>query len=96
MDAEGRRIQDITAQIEQWWASPRFENVERPYKAKDVAPLRSTIHVDYPSNVQSQKMWKLLKEAQANNAFHMTYGALDPVQVVNLSKYLKTVYVSGW
>ena len=96
MDAEGKRIQDITAQIEQWWRSPRFDQVERPYKASDIAPLRSSIPVEYPSNVQSKKMWKLLKEAQATKNFHMTYGALDPVQVVNLSKYLKTVYVSGW
>lgn len=41
-------------------------------------------------------MWNLLQEAKATQNFHMTYGALDPVQVVNLSKYLKTVYVSGW
>lgn len=41
-------------------------------------------------------MWSLLKESQAANNFHMTFGALDPVQVINQSKYLKTIYVSGW
>jgi isocitrate lyase len=25
-----------------------------------------------------------------------TYGALDPVQVAQMGKYLETIYVSGW
>jgi isocitrate lyase len=25
-----------------------------------------------------------------------TYGALDPVQVIQMGKYLDTIYVSGW
>ncbi|KAL4476584.1 hypothetical protein ABPG72_000743 [Tetrahymena utriculariae] len=96
MDVEGKRLQEITAEIQKWWTTSRWENVERPYQAQDVARLRPTIPMDYPSNYQSKKMWKLLKEAQANKGFHHTFGALDPVQVINLSKYLKTVYVSGW
>lgn len=79
MDPETKRLEEITAQIQTWWNSPRFQNVERPYTAKDIAPLRSTIPFDYPSNYQSKKMWKLLKEAQAGKGFHQTYGALDPV-----------------
>lgn len=96
MDAEGERLQKITAEIQAWWSTPRFAGVERPYKASDIAPLRATISGDFPSNIQSKKMWSLLKESQATNNFHMTFGALDPVQVINQSKYLKTIYVSGW
>lgn len=37
-----------------------------------------------------------LKDAYNKKSFHHTFGALDPVQVINLTKYLQTVYVSGW
>ncbi|OBZ68730.1 Isocitrate lyase [Grifola frondosa] len=36
-----------------------------------------------------------LRALQARHPSH-TYGALDPVQVTQMAKYLETVYVSGW
>ncbi len=50
----------------------------------------------YPSHYFSKKLYKQLEEAHANGGFHHTFGALDPVQLINLTKYLTTVYVSGW
>jgi isocitrate lyase len=38
----------------------------------------------------------LLQTLQATGDFSHTYGALDPIQITNQAKYLKTVYVSGW
>ena len=31
-----------------------------------------------------------------NKTASFTYGALDPVQVAQMGKYLETIYVSGW
>merc|ERR1719226_479679 len=37
-----------------------------------------------------------MREHQANGTCSHTFGALDPVQVVQMAKYLTSVYVSGW
>lgn len=44
----------------------------------------------------AKKLWNLLSHCSQNKTFSHTYGPLDPVQIVNMTKYLKTVYVSGW
>ena len=50
----------------------------------------------YPSNGMAKKRWKPLEGHAANGTTSHTYGALDPVQVTQMAKYLETVYVSGW
>ncbi|KAJ8324900.1 isocitrate lyase 1 [Batrachochytrium dendrobatidis] len=83
-------------QVEQWWASDRFRLVTRPYSAADVVSKRGTLPVAYPSNHQAKKLWSLLQNHKANKTASFTYGALDPVQVIQMGKYLDTIYVSGW
>lgn len=68
----------------------------RPYTAEQVVQKRGTISQQYASDVQGKKLWKLLSEHAANGTPSHTYGALDPVQVSLMAKYLETVYVSGW
>merc|ERR1712127_271545 len=41
-------------------------------------------------------MGDMMREHQANDTCSHGFGALDPVQVVQMAKYLSTVYVSGW
>ncbi|PFH53926.1 hypothetical protein AMATHDRAFT_72951 [Amanita thiersii Skay4041] len=84
------------AQVEQWWKSPRFTRVKRPYTAADVVSKRGTLPIQYPSGVQAKKLWRLLGEHARHGTPSHTYGALDPVQVTQMAKYIETVYVSGW
>merc|ERR1719388_676500 len=42
------------------------------------------------------KLYNMLREHQKKGTTSHTFGALDPVQIVQMSKYLTTVYVSGW
>lgn len=79
-----------------WMQSERFQNVKRPYTATDVVSLRGTFRTVYPSNTQAVKLWNLLKQHQERKSSSVTFGALDPVQVVQMAKYLDTIYVSGW
>jgi isocitrate lyase len=44
----------------------------------------------------SKKLYAMLKEAQTAGSFLPTFGALDPVQITQMAKHLKTIYVSGW
>lgn len=80
----------------QWLHSDRFNDVKRPYKALDVVSLRGTLRTRYPSDTQAKKLWNLLKQHQEDATSSVTFGALDSVQVVQMAKYLDTVYVSGW
>jgi len=44
----------------------------------------------------SEKLYTMLREHQAKGTCSHTFGALDTVQVVQMAKYLTSVYVSGW
>lgn len=85
-------------EINDWWKSDRWAGKCRPYSAKDVAVLRGqrSARAVYPSDSMSKKLWVKLHEAQKQGSFLPTFGALDPVQVIQMAKHLKTIYVSGW
>ncbi|MCO5607308.1 hypothetical protein L7F22_061501 [Adiantum nelumboides] len=83
-------------EMEAWWRSDRFRLTKRPYKARDVVRLRGTMRQQYASDMMSKKLWRILKTHQANSTCSRTFGCLDPVQVAQMSKYLDTIYISGW
>merc|ERR1719191_897385 len=83
--------------MEKWMATDRFEHTKRPYSAEDVVKLQGTISMHYhPTEEMSTKLYGLLRKHQAAGTCSHTFGALDPVQVVEMAPYLSTVYVSGW
>lgn len=83
-------------EVETWFKSSRFEHVKRPYSAAAVVALRGTLRQEYPANTMAKKLWALLEERKRSKTTSHTFGSLDPVQVVQMAKYLDTVYVSGW
>ncbi|KZT27393.1 isocitrate lyase [Neolentinus lepideus HHB14362 ss-1] len=89
-------FQTEVGEVENWWKSERFSRVKRPYTAAQVVSKRGTIPISYPSNVQAKKLWAILSKRFKEGTPSHTYGALDPVQVTQMAKYLETVYVSGW
>lgn len=82
--------------INKWFHSPRFSHIRRPYSAEDVARLRSPLPQTYASHWYAKKLFKMFQESQKQRKYLETFGALDPVQVIQMAKYLKCVYVSGW
>ncbi|CAM9623787.1 unnamed protein product [Ectocarpus sp. 4 AP-2014] len=86
---------DVEA-TKRWWGSPRFRYTKRPYSAEEVVSLRGTLPETYPSDIQARKLWELLEKKHALGDFSHTFGALDPVQVIEMAPHLETVYVSGW
>ncbi|PCH39762.1 isocitrate lyase [Wolfiporia cocos MD-104 SS10] len=93
---ERAAFQAEVARVEQWWKDPRFARVKRPYTAAQAVSKRGTLPISYPSDVMAKKLWASLTEHFKNGTPSHTYGALDPVQVTQMAKYLETVYVSGW
>lgn len=96
IDAEEAAFQKEVAEIKQWWSQPRWRKTKRIYTAEEIAGKRGTLSIDYPSSKQADKLFKLLEEHDANHTSSVTFGALDPIQVSQMAKYLDTVYVSGW
>merc|ERR1719192_270898 len=76
--------------------SDRFKHTTRPYSAEDVVKLQGTMPQYYTGQKMSEKLYKMMREHHANGTCTHTFGSLDPVQVVQMAKYLTTVYVSGW
>jgi len=93
---EELEFQTQVREIEQWWRSERFQYTTRPYTAQDVAKLRGSLPQYYASNEQAKKLYAILRRHQANKTCSRTFGALDPVQVAQMGKYLDSIYVSGW
>ncbi|GAA5892775.1 isocitrate lyase 1 [Sporobolomyces salmoneus] len=93
---EDELFQQQVKQVEEWFKSDRFKGLIRPYTAEQVVSKRGTIEIQYPSAQQGKKLYNILKGKAAKGEVSHTYGALDPVQVTQMAKYLDTVYVSGW
>ncbi|KAJ1789572.1 isocitrate lyase 1 [Coemansia sp. RSA 2399] len=96
IEAEERRFREQVEQVKQWWQSPRFHKITRPYSAESIVAKRGTLHQSYASNEQAKKVYALFAQRFASKTPSHTFGCLDPIQVAQMAKYLETVYVSGW
>lgn len=96
VNAEEAQFNKEVEEVRQWWSSPRWNKTKRIYNPEDIVKKRSNLKIDYPSSQQAKKLYKLLQEHDKNKTASATFGALDPVQVTQMAKYLETVYVSGW
>lgn len=96
MATEQARYEAEVAAVKAWWTDSRWRFTKRPFTAEEIVQKRGNLKIQYPSNDQSKKLWKLLEERFATKTVSATYGCLDPVMVSQMAKYLDTVYVSGW
>lgn len=96
INEEEKFFQDQVKEIKQWWSQPRWNKTKRIYSAEDIAKKRGTLKINYPSSDQSKKLFKLLTEHDQNKTTSFTFGALDPIHVAQMAKYLDSIYVSGW
>eukprot|EP00560_Eucampia_antarctica_P002581 CAMPEP_0197841118 /NCGR_PEP_ID=MMETSP1437-20131217/45990_1 /TAXON_ID=49252 ORGANISM="Eucampia antarctica, Strain CCMP1452" /NCGR_SAMPLE_ID=MMETSP1437 /ASSEMBLY_ACC=CAM_ASM_001096 /LENGTH=574 /DNA_ID=CAMNT_0043450819 /DNA_START=31 /DNA_END=1755 /DNA_ORIENTATION=- len=102
---ELKRLKQEAAEIEHWWSDERWKYTKRPFTALDVASLRPsseargghhlTPKCSYSSE-SSDKLYNLLRKLHAAGGYSHTFGALDPVQVVQMAPHLSSIYVSGW
>jgi len=96
VDEEERQyLQDVEA-VKQWWTDSRWRYTKRPFTAEQIVQKRGTIKIEYPSNSQAKKLWKLVENRFATKTASATYGCLEPTMLTQMNKYLDTVYVSGW
>ncbi len=82
-------------QIQQAWASdPRWEGVERTYRADDVVRMRGTVHVEHSLGRRgAEVLWRRMKTSSPVRAL----GALTGNQAIQqVAAGLSGIYVSGW
>jgi isocitrate lyase len=77
-----------------WQTNPRWQGVERTYKAEDVVRLRGSVHIEYSlARLGAEKLWKYVNEKPFVNAL----GALTGNQAMQQVKAgLDAIYLSGW
>ncbi|CAL3967653.1 unnamed protein product [Diplocarpon coronariae] len=96
IDTEEKQYLDEVAAVKQWWNEPRWRYTKRPFTAEQIVAKRGNLKIEYPSNVQSKKLWKILEGRFQTQDASFTYGCLEPTMLTQMAKYLDTVYVSGW
>ncbi|KKK17557.1 isocitrate lyase AcuD [Aspergillus rambellii] len=94
-DEDQKYLDDVQA-VKQWWTDSRWRYTNRPFTAEQIVAKRGNLKIEYPSNVQAKKLWKILEGNFEKKVASYTYGCLDPTMVSQMAKYLDTVYVSGW
>jgi isocitrate lyase len=82
--------------MEAFMGSDRYKHNKRPYSAADVVKMQGTMPLHFAGSKVSEKLYNLLRQGQKDGTTSHTFGALDPVQIVQMNKYLTSVYVSGW
>jgi len=48
-------------QVKKWWSDPRWRYTKRPFTAEQIVSKRGHLKIEYPSNAQSKKLWKILE-----------------------------------
>lgn len=58
-------------QVKEWWESPRYKAIKRPYSPEDVVSKRGSLQQAYPSSLMAKKLFNLLNSsAQAGQPVH--------------------------
>ncbi|CCU82321.1 isocitrate lyase [Blumeria hordei DH14] len=82
--------------VKNWWIDSRWRYTKRVFTAEQIVSKRGNLKIEYPSNIQSKKLWCILENKFQNQDASITYGCLEPTMLTQMAKYLDTVYVSGW
>ncbi|ORX97352.1 isocitrate lyase [Clohesyomyces aquaticus] len=94
--AEDALFEEQVQQVRDWWASPRYKDIKRPYSAEDVVSKRGALQQTYPSSLMARKLFNLFEERAAKGEPVHTMGAIDPVQMTQQAANQEVLYISGW
>lgn len=88
-------LQQVIEQLERdWRENPRWQGIQRPYKAEDVVRLRGSVRIEYTlAKLGAQRLWELMH----TEPYVAALGALTGTQAVQMVQAgLKAIYLSGW
>jgi len=61
VNTEEKQFLDEVAAVKQWWNDSRWRYTKRPFTAEQIVAKRGNLKIEYPSNTQSKKLWKILE-----------------------------------
>ncbi|KAG8890926.1 hypothetical protein FRB98_002946 [Tulasnella sp. 332] len=94
---ENAAFKGRTTQVKEFFESPRFKDIKRPYSAGVVATKQGNLPaLPLPSSLLSDKLHALLTKAAEEKKPVHTMGAIDPIQMTQMARHQQVVYVSGW
>jgi len=62
LDAEEQKYQAEVNDVKQWWTDSRWRHTKRPFTAEQIVAKRGNLKIEYPSNVQSKKLWSIIEQ----------------------------------
>lgn len=62
LNAEEQQFQAEVNAVKQWWTDSRWRFTKRPFTAEQIVAKRGTLKIEYPSNAQSKKLWKIIEQ----------------------------------
>ena len=62
LDQEDQIYQNDVSAVKQWWTDSRWRYTKRPFTAEDIVAKRGNLKIEYPSNVQAKKLWRIVEE----------------------------------
>lgn len=88
---DNHQVSEIAAS---WEGDQRWQGIERPYTAVDVARLRGSVQIEHTlAKLGAERLWYLLNAEDYVHAL----GALTGNQAMQMVKAgLKAIYLSGW
>lgn len=73
-------------QVKDWWASPRYEGIKRPYSAETVVSKRGALQQVYPSSLMARKLFNLLEErAKEGKPVHTSMYSQSNIRTISQS-----------
>lgn len=72
-DREEQIFLDDVAAVQKWWSDSRWRYTKRPFTAEQIVAKRGNLKIEYPSNVQSKKLWGIL-EGRFKVGFLFSWG----------------------
>lgn len=60
-DIEDELFAKEVAEVKAWWSDSRWRHTKRAFTAEQIVSKRGNLKIDYPSNAQSKKLWKILE-----------------------------------
>jgi len=61
VNTEEKIYLEEVAAVKQWWNDSRWRYTKRPFTAEQIVAKRGNLKIEYPSNAQSKKLWKILE-----------------------------------
>ena len=58
---EEQQYLDEVKAVKQWWTDSRWRYTKRAFTAEQIVAKRGNLKIEYPSNVQSKKLWNILE-----------------------------------